>query len=44
MSEINEVVWNVKDLSELTKSILAHKEFEFIPRGFLKEEFYLKIC
>lgn len=39
MSEINEVVWNVKDLSELTKSILAHKEFEFIPRGFLKEEF-----
>jgi len=39
MSEIKEVIWNEKNLSELTNSILKHKEIEFIPKGFSAEEF-----
>lgn len=39
MSEIKEVIWNEKNLSELTNSILKHKEIESIPKGFSAEEF-----
>jgi hypothetical protein len=39
MSEIKEVICNEKDFGKLTESILRHKELEFIPKGFTKEEF-----
>ena len=39
MSEIKEVVWNEKNLSSLSESILKHREANFIPKGFSEDEF-----
>lgn len=39
MSEIKEIIWNQKKLSDLNESISKHKELDFVPKGFSPEEF-----